>query len=49
MSRDLIQGLYPKVLPKINESKNQKVLWNAEQIQFVGYIEKKIMFQGKIK
>jgi hypothetical protein len=24
------------------------VLWNAEQIQVVGYIEKKIMFQEKL-
>ena|GEM_PF-3866334 len=48
ISRDLIQGLYPQVLPKINESKNQKVLWNAEQMQVVGYIEKKIMFQGRL-
>jgi len=28
---------------------SQKVLWNAEQIQVVGYIEKKIMFQEKIE
>ena len=48
ISRDLIQELCPRVLSKINETRNQKVLWNAEQIWVVGHVEKKIMFQGKI-
>ena len=47
-----IKGSYPRIipeaLPKIKESKSQKVLWNAEQIQVVGYIEKKIIFQENL-
>jgi len=34
-------------LSKINESKNQKVLWNVEQMHFVGCIEKRSNFKKR--
>jgi hypothetical protein len=37
------------VLSKIDKAKKSNVLCNAEQMHFVGSIEKKIMFKGKIK
>ena len=35
------------ILSKLDESKNQKVLWNAEQMQCVDCIEKKLIRLAK--
>jgi hypothetical protein len=35
------------VLSKIDKAKKSNVLCNAEQMHFVGYIEKKIMFKAQ--